>query len=103
MIVQENVCVCVVEGWEWGERKRHLADSSGRFQPSHILLLCVFTHGHKHTHSAPGLLHSFPVCSVRLDNAKIFHMLSSGKCDRATFYDFITATALIIAKAVMPL
>lgn len=51
--------------WCGVRREMPLADNRGRFQPSHILLLCVFTHGHTHirTHSAPGLLHLFPVCS----------------------------------------
>lgn len=108
------LCVCVWEGWEGG-RKMPLAENSGGFQPSHILLLCVFTHGHKRTHCTWSVT---VISSVQSEatQCKSFHMLSTGKYDQATFYscDIIIATTLIIllncsalhnnkAKAVMPL
>lgn len=55
------VFACTCEGGKRGGMP--LADNSGRFQPSYILLLCTFTYERTQTHTAPGVLYSFPVHS----------------------------------------
>lgn len=55
------VFACTCEGGKRGGMP--LADNNGRFQPSYILLLCTFTYEHTQTHTAPGVLYSFPVHS----------------------------------------
>lgn len=48
------VFACTCEGGKRGGMP--LADNSGRFQPSYILLLCTFTYEHTQTHTAPGVI-----------------------------------------------